>query len=181
VSLCASLPPPAQPYVVPDLIPSFGEQLKNPKHWITLIVGLSAVVDYDFFNQDAASLAQVGRQEDQWQIHDLRLMLRGTIGHDYKFNYFVAGVYKGFDTDPSVTWDMVDWWLAFPLGSPATRLTVGKTKESFAYEMVGDSGNLPQQERVLSPFFASRNFGAKLTQVIGADHRMTATVGIFND
>ena len=28
--------------------------------------------------------------------------------------------------------------MTFPLGGPATTLTVGKTKETFAYEMVGD-------------------------------------------
>jgi hypothetical protein len=29
--------------------------------------------------------------------------------------------------------------MTFPLGGPATTLTVGKTKETFAYEMVGDA------------------------------------------
>src|ERR1035438_4191953 len=107
-------------------------------------------------------------------------MLRGAIGSDYKVNYFVAGVYKGFDTDPNTTWELVDFWLAFPLGSPATKLTVGKMKETFGYEMVGDSGNLPQQERVLTPFFVSRSIGAKLSHVL-VNQRMTMSVGVYND
>jgi phosphate-selective porin OprO/OprP len=177
----APLPPPEKPFLVPDVPQSFVDKFQMRQHWITLKVGASAVFDYTAFSQDANSLSQVGKQEDQWQVRDLRLMLRGTIGTGYKFNYFVAGVYKGFDTDPEKTWDMVDLWFAFPLGSPATKLIVGKTKETFDYEMVGDSGNLPQQERVLNPFFVSRNVGVKLTQVIGDDQRMTASVGVFND
>lgn len=176
----APLPPPAQPFIVPDPLTAV-KHLEVKEHWITLKVGLSAVFDYSSFSQDAPSLAQVGTQEDQWQVRDLRVMLHGTIGKGYKFNYFVAGVYKGFDTEPESTWDMVDVWLAFPLGGPATKLTVGKTKETFDYEMIGDSGNLPQQERVLNPFFVSRNVGAKITQVVGTNHGMTVSAGVFND
>lgn len=76
---------------------------------------------------------------------------------------------------------MTDVAFTFPLGGPATKLTVGKTKETFSYEMVGDAGNLPQQERVLNPFFVSRNIGVKLTQVVGESQRMTASAGVFND
>ena len=77
--------------------------------------------------------------------------------------------------------DLVDLWFAFPLGGPATRLTIGKTKETFDYEMVGDSASLPQQERVLNPFFVSRNVGVKLSHVFGEDQRMTLSGGVFND
>ena len=160
---------------------SLVDQTQIDQRWFTLKLGAAAVFDYTAFSQDAASLSQVGKQEDQFQVRDLRLMLRGTIGTDYKVNYFVAGVYKGFDTDPDTTWELVDFWFAFPLGSPATKLTVGKTKETFDYEMVGDSANLPQQERVLSPFFVSRSIGAKLSHVFGADQRMTLSGGVFNE
>ena len=177
----APLPPPEKPFLVPDVPQSVADQTQVKERWFTLKPGAAAVFDYTAFAQDAASLSQVGKQEDQWQVRDLRLMLRGTIGTDYKVNYFVAGVYKGFDSDPDTTWELVDLWFAFPLGSPATKLTVGKTKETFDYEMVGDSANLPQQERVLSPFFVSRNVGAKLSHVFGADQRMTLSGGVFND
>ena len=177
----APLPPPEKPFLVPDVPPSFADQTQVKERWFTLKPGAAAVFDYTAFTQDAASLSQVGRQEDQWQVRDLRLMLRGTIGTDYKVNYFVAGVYKGFDSDPDRTWELVDLWFAFPLGGPATKLIVGKTKETFDYEMVGDSANLPQQERVLSPFFVSRNVGAKLSHVFGDNQRMTLSGGVFND
>ena len=174
------LPPPAQPFFVPDAPQSLLDQTQIKERWVTLKLGVSSVLDYTAFNQDATSLSQVGRQDDKFQVRDLRLMMRGTLGSDYKASYFVAGVYKGFDTDPNVTWDLVDLWLAFPLGSPATKLTIGKMKETFGYEMVGDSGNLPQQERVLSPFFVSRSIGAKLSHVL-ASQRMTMSLGVFNE
>jgi phosphate-selective porin OprO and OprP len=177
----APLPPPEKPFLVPDVPQSILDQAQIKERWFTIKFGAAAVFDYTGFSQNAASVSQVGRQEDQFQVRDLRLMLRGTLGTDYKVNYFVAGVYKGFDTDPEKKWELVDLWFAFPLGSPATKLTLGKTKETFDYEMVGDSANLPQQERVMSPFFVSRNVGAKLSQVFGADQRMTLSGGVFND
>jgi phosphate-selective porin OprO/OprP len=174
------LPPPEQPYLVPDVPPSLLDQSQIKQRWFTMKWGLGAVFDYTSFSQNAASVAQVGRQEDQFQVRDLRLMVRGTLGKDYQVNYFVAGVYKGFDTDPASTWDLVDAWLAFPLDGPATKLTVGKQKETFDYEMVGDSSSLPQMERVLTPFFVSRSIGAKLSHVTD-NHRMTMSTGVFKD
>ena len=174
-------PQPPQAFVIPDVPDAAAAQTQVRERGFTLKVGLAAVVDYSAFHQDAESLSQVGKQDDQWQVRDLRLILRGTVGTGYKVTYFVAGVYKGFDSDAEKNWDLVDLWLAFPLGGPATKVIVGKTKETFDYEMVGDSANLPQQERVLSPFFVSRNVGVKVTHVIGADQRMTASAGVFND
>jgi len=177
----APLPAPVEPFAVPEVPVSLLDSFRAREHGFTLKVGLVTLADYTSFSQDTASVAQVGKQQSQWDCRAARLMFRGTIGEDYKVNYLVAGEYKGFETDPETTWSMTDVSLTFPLGGPATKLTVGKTKETFAYEMVGDAANLPQPERVLSPFFVSRNIGVKLTRVIGADQRMTATVGVFND
>ena len=177
----APLPPPDQPFLIPDLPPSFVEQTQIKERWFTLKVGLVLLADYTAFNQDGESIAQVGRQQDQWEARAARLMFRGTLGTDYKVSYLVAGEYKGFETDPEELWNLTDVSLTFPLAGPATKLTVGKTKETFAYEMVGDAANLPHQERVLSPFFVSRNIGLKLTQIIGDAQRMTASAGVFND
>lgn len=175
------LAPTAEAFVVPEVPVSFLDRLRTREKSYTLKVGLAALFDYTGLSQDANSLAQVGAQDSQWQVRDLRLMFHGTIGSDYKVGYLVALAYKGFDMEPETTWDVVDLSFSFPLGSPATKLTVGKTKETFAYEMAGDAASLPSQERVLSPFFLSRNIGAKLTQVVGADQRMTVAAGIFND
>jgi len=175
------LPPPEHPFLVPDVPQSVLDQTQIRERWITLKVGLVALADYTAFNQDSASIGQVGRQEDQWEARAARLMFRGTLGTDYKVGYLIAGEYKGFESEPEELWSLTDLSFIFPLGGPATKLTVGKTKETFAYEMVGDAANLPHPERVLSPFFVSRNVGAKVTHVFGADQRMTLSGGIFND
>src|SRR5262249_46390778 len=60
------------------------------------------------------------------------------------------------------------------------RLRFGKQKESFVYEMVGDAANLPQQERFLSPFFVSRDFGLSLTNNY-AGQQGTWSAGVYND
>ena len=173
----APLPPQDDP-LVPDVPDAVAEKLQTRKRLFEIKVGFVLIADYTGFLQDAASLSQIDKQRDQWDDRAARLMIRGRVG---PVAYLVAGEYKGFETAPEQTWQMTDVSLTIPLGGPETKLTVGKTKETFAYEMVGDAANLPPQERVLNPFFVSRNIGVKLTRVLGKDHRMTASGGVFND
>ena len=175
-----TLPPPP-PFFVPDIPQSIVDQSQIRQHWFTLDLGLVVLIDYDAFTQDAASITQVGTQHDQWDARALRAMLAGTLGTGYKVSYLVAASYNGFNSDPDPLWSFLDVNLSFPLGGPATTLIVGKSKETFDYEMVGDAANLPQLERALNPFFVSRNIGLRVIHVIGADHRMTIGGGIFND
>lgn len=146
----------------------------------TLKPGLVLLGDYTFASQDPASIGQVGEQADQGQLRASRLMARGTIGTGYTVRYLLAAEYKGFDTTSDRDWEVSDASLTFPLRGPATTLTVGKTKQSFVYEMVGDAANLAFQERVLSPFFVSRAVGARLAHVTG-DRMSTLSLGVFND
>jgi phosphate-selective porin OprO and OprP len=155
------------------------EKIQYSNSWFTLKAGESVLIDYTGFAQDSASISQVGKQDDQWQARELRLSLRGTIGSAYKISYLITASYNG-DADPGHRMSLVDASLSFPVGSPATQLTLGKTKETFDYEVVSSFPNLPQQERVLNPFFVTRNVGAKISQVF-ANHRMTASAGLFND
>lgn len=172
---------PEKPYVVPEPSRTLADLTRYQSRSFSFQLGLRVMLDYTAFNQDAASLAQVGHQASQWQPRAARLMAHGTIGSAYQASYLLAAEYKGFDTDPAEYWSPTDISLIFPLGGPATKLTVGKTKETFSYEMDGETGNLPQQERVLNPFFVSRNVGAKLIHVFGEDHRMTFAAGVFNN
>lgn len=173
-------PAPLQPvsFVIPDLSPAAVEKTQVRSKFFTLKLGLVLIADYNAFDQDPDSVSQVGEQQNQWDARAARLMLRGNVG---KVNYLVAGEYKGFETDPLQTWQVTDVSFTVPLGGPETKLTVGKTKETFVYEMVGDAANLAPQERVLEPFFVSRNIGAKVTRVLGKNHRMTVSAGVFND
>ncbi|WP_448578872.1 porin [Thermaurantiacus sp.] len=74
---------------------------------------------------------------------------------------------------------MTDLNITLPLGAGA-KLILGKQKETFAYEMVGDAANLASSERVLSPFFVSRNTGARLLAAIGTRKMATISVGVYN-
>ena len=172
---------PVVPYAIPDVTEETVRQTQVNEHWLTLKLGFVGIYDFTTFRQDSDNQAQVGTQDDEPEVRAARLMLRGTLGSAHRVKYLLAAEYKGFDTEPGDTWSLADLSITFPLGNEATRLTIGKSKETFAYEMVGSSANLPQMERVLSPFFVSRNIGIKLDRVLGAEHRATAAIGIFSN
>jgi phosphate-selective porin OprO and OprP len=167
-------------YVIPDLPlakPKTPEQLADP---FTFRVSLALLGDWTAFSQDETSIAQVGEQEDQFQLRSARLQFLGTIGSGYKVSYQLGAEYKGFAADPEYDWNFTDITLTFPVGKH-TKFIVGKQKEPFVYEMVGDAANLAVSERVLSPFFTSRNMGVRVQQVLGKDRRGTFSVGVYND
>lgn len=164
-------------YAVPDLPRDTPPSPAKPDPFR---ISLVTLLDYTAFNQDSASLTQVGKQDDKVQLRAARLSFMGTIGTGIPVTYQISAEYKGFDSDPDTTWNLTDLSLTFAF-TPRTRLTLGKTKETFAYEMVGDAANLPVAERVLSPFFVSRNTGARLTHVWGPDKRGTLSLGLYND
>lgn len=168
-------------YALPDLPTEPADEPEQADRFFTVRTSVALLQDFTYIDQDAASSAQVGDQASQWQVRSARVSFLGTIGRDYKASYQVGGEYKGFETDPATTWQLTDLALTFPLGGPQNKLIVGKTKEPFAYEMVGDAANLPHMERVLSPFFVSRNMGVKMLHVIGEEKRVTLSYGFFND
>jgi hypothetical protein len=126
------LPPPAKPFGLPDLPQSVVDRTSVESRFFSLKFGLVTLVDYTGFSQDLDSVAQVGTQDSRWDARSLRLMLRGTVGSAYTVRYLVAGEYTGFESDPDTVWNITDVSLTFPLGGPATTLTVGKTKETSA-------------------------------------------------
>jgi phosphate-selective porin OprO/OprP len=167
-------------YFWPDLPVSKPPSPEKQARFFTIRPSLAMIGDWTGWEQNQTNLNQVGLQENQFQVRSARLNFFGSIGHGYKVGFQVGGEYKGFDTDPDQTWQLTDLSLTFPIGG-RTKLTIGKMKETFSYEMVGDAANLPQFERVLNPFFVSRNTGARLTHVFGADKRATLAVGAYND
>lgn len=136
--------------------------------------------DYTSFDQDSASKSQVGNQQDEFEARSLRLMARGYFELFRHWNYVVSYEYKGFDQSSTSDWNLSDARLSTEIGPRIGTLTFGKMKEPYAYEMVGDAANLPQHERLLSPFFRSRNVGAQLSNT-WFDQRATWSVGWFND
>ena len=55
----APLPPPEQPFLVPDVPQSVVEKTQIKVRWIMLKVGVVALADYTAFNQDTDSVEQV--------------------------------------------------------------------------------------------------------------------------
>lgn len=175
-------PPPGYDPVVSDLVPeAVLDKTRVDSSRFTLRLGFVPIVDYTWFSQDRASVEQVGEQEDTWDIRSGRVLARGKLFADaaHPLRYLVAFEYKGFDSDPAVTWSFTDISITVPVGRLGD-LTLGKTKEPFAYEMVGDAANLPHIERLMSPFFVSRNVGLKLDRSL-AGERMTLSLGVYND
>lgn len=148
---------PADGYLVPDA-PSDVLTSANVEHpRFSIKAGMAMLLDYTWFDQDDASIAQVGEQNDTGEVRDLRITARGDLRLIEPWRYQVTAQYKGFDREPTDTddWTFTDVNLArdFAFGT----LTFGKIKQTFSYEMVGDAANLPQSERLLTPFFKSRD------------------------
>lgn len=164
-------------YVVPDLPPSKPRKMDG---FFSIRPSIVLLGDYTAFSQDSVNIAQVGEQRDRWEVRAARIQLLGHVGSHFKVRYQIAGEYKGFDGDPNTKWQLTDLSVTLPLGT-RTSLQLGKAKEAFAYEMVGDAANLPGSERVLSPFFVSRNTGARLVHNWGATKQGTVTLAVNND
>jgi phosphate-selective porin OprO/OprP len=177
------LPPPPGGYqpIIPDLPQDVHDHTSVDSRWFTLRFGAAPILDYTWFTQDAASLEQVGRQKDDFDIRSARVMVRGNLFNDtaHPWRYLLSFEYRGFDSDPDHDWNFTDVAVTIPAG-PVGDLSVGKLKESFVYEMVGDAANLPHMERLLSPFFTSRSWGARLNRTV-FDKRATVAIGAFND
>ena len=167
-------------YAIPDLAPLTLPTAEQAARFFTIRPSVALLGDWTNFNQDVVNVGQVGIQEDEFQVRSARVSLLGSVGGSYKVSFQVGGEYKGFDSEPEQQWNLTDLSLTFPIGA-RTKLSVGKIKETFAYEMVGDAANLQHPERVLNPFFVSRNFGARVIQVLGADKRATLSYGAYND
>jgi phosphate-selective porin len=142
-------------------------------------LGLVPILDYNVNIQDADSKAQVGQQESRFDIRSARIMGRGKINFKRPWSYLISLEYKGLDrTEDMNDFGFTDIKLIIPTGR-SSELWLGYIKESFSYEMVGDAANLPHQERLLNPFFRSRNTGLQWRHFMLKD-RMTISAGWFN-
>jgi phosphate-selective porin len=148
----------------------------------TTRLSLVPILDYNYFSQDDQSFAQVKTQKNQWDLRTFRIMLSGTFKWRVPLTYFASFEIKGKDhvtrsDDSKLGWTDLNFATAIPkLG----RIFFGKVKEPWVYEMVGDAANLQQEERVLNPFFVSRNIGVRVQNTF-AHSRMSWAGGWFND
>jgi phosphate-selective porin OprO/OprP len=179
----AHLVKPADAYAIPDIGDSTLKTMNvtDEKDRFSVKFGIVLLpADYTTFDQDDASKQQVGNQQDEFEARSLRLMARGHFEMWRKWNYVFSYEYKGFDQSSSADWNATDIRISTLLGPQLGTLTLGKMKEPHVYEMVGDAANLPHAERLLSPFFVSRNVGVQLANTV-LDKRATWAVGVYND
>jgi len=169
-------------FTAPDVPEKLARLPSYRGKYFSTLFGFVAIADYNAFSQDSASIVQVGPQRDQWNDRSTRFVLLGTIGPEsYQMHYLASYAWNGFDAaqNKKKTWDFTDLTITFPVGKLGA-LTFGKTKEPFVYEIVGDAAFLPSLERVLNPFFVSRDVGLILSNT-AFKKRMTYSTGWFND
>jgi phosphate-selective porin OprO and OprP len=163
-------------YFFPDLPPG---SMTHQNKAFSVKVGIAVLADHTFIGQNSSSRAQVGPQASKFDLRAARVMFSGEIKFKRPWTYLIAGDFNEFRLPEDRVFEGLDFALTIPLWQEA-RITIGKQKEPFVYEMVGDAANLPQQERVLSPFFTSRNIGIRYQDNYLKD-RMSFSVGVYND
>ena len=169
-------------FVAPDVPEKVTHWTSYSDKYFAIRFSLAVLVDYDAFWQDSNSHTQVGAQRDQWDDRSTRFMLSGGIGPEsYRVHYFASYAWNGFDAPQNKKpyWNFSDLIFTFPVGKLGA-ITFGKSKEPFVYEMVGDAAFLPSLERVLNPFFNTRNVGVTLSNTV-FDERVTYSGGWYND
>mgnify|MGYP006185435243 FL=1 len=166
-------------YFIPDVSHKEMRWSKTRNRWFSAKLGFAPILDYNAVYQDNDSENQVGSQESRWDIRSARVMLRGKINFKKKWSYLLSYEYRGLDRkEDQAAFGFTDIKLIIPVGEHS-ELHVGKQKETFVYEMVGDAANLPHFERLMNPFFNSRNNGIIYRHFLMND-RMTISAGVFN-
>lgn len=168
-------------YAVPDLAP---DRILFPRlntRFLTIRPGIELIVDNTIFKQNEASLAQIGRQANLWEVRSATLNFAGEAGMNRRLDYKVGVAINGFDVDTDQRFAVTDFNVAFSIPKWRTRVRFGQMREDFGYEIIGSTATMPQSERILSPFVSPNNFGLKVTHRLGQRERATLTYGIFKD
>jgi phosphate-selective porin len=173
-ALAQTDPSPEPASLIPDL-PAGLLTYEGERFQILPIIAV--VGDYTFFEQDEASIGQVGAQED---TQDLRAARLGVALRSKKrgWSVFFAVDYQERRTREKEIFQLYDLRLRVPVGR--VNIDIGKQKQPFVFEMAGLSILNPQQERIMSPFFVTRSVGVRLSGQLAVD-RITWSAGWFND
>jgi phosphate-selective porin OprO/OprP len=168
-------PAPAPNYFFPEIA---SKTLTHDGEHFFIKPILAFVGDYTWFGQDDASLAQVGEQENAAEARAVRFGVLVRSKDRLKLEFYITGDHQEYRTREDMRFQVYDLLLRIPIGP--VKIQIGKQKEQFGYELVDLSVMLPQQERILLPFYDSRSIGF---QVYGplAHGRMTWAAGMFND
>ncbi len=167
-------------YAMPDVLGRRTKWANGGNKLFTYQLGAAPILDYVAVAQDGDSKSQVGSQESRFDLRSGRFSVRGKLNFKQPWQYLLSLEYKGLDRgedDPA--FGITDLKFVVPAGDRG-QIVFGKIKETFIYEMVGDAANLPHQERLLNPFFNSRNIGIVYRRFLWQD-RATLSAGWFNN
>ncbi len=166
----------APDYLLPDVAPKW---MTQEGRLFSNRIGFALLYDYTAVEQNAASVTQVGVQHDAADLRAGRVTTTGNIKFRRPWSYRLAVDYNEGRVPEDQIFEGLDAYVTIPLWGDAG-ISIGKQKEPFVYEMAGDAANLPQHERMLSPFFVTRSAGVKITDLF-LDERMSFSAGWFND
>ena len=143
------------------------------------ILPIVAVVgDYTSFEQDDLSRAQVGEQQDTFDLRAGRVGMELRSTSDFGWSALATLDYQERHTREGAVFQVYDLRFRVPVGR--VNIDIGKQKQPFVFEVAGLSILNPQQERILSPFFVTRSIGVRASGRLAGD-RMTWSAGWFND
>ena len=168
-------------YAIPDLAP---DRLLFPRintRIFTFRPGIELILDHTAFGQDDASVAQVGAQDDGFDVRSASLTFEGELGLKRRMGYKVGVAYNGFNSEVEQDFTLTDFNYFFAIPQWRTQIRLGQMQEDFGYEVIGSTATMPQSERVLTPFASPVNPGVKITHLLGKGQRGTLTYGVFKD
>jgi hypothetical protein len=163
-------------YFIRDLPPNL---VIFNKKYLSFQANFAVLADNTIIGQDSISRSQVGPQASKFDLRAARIVLSGQIKFKRPWSYVFGGDINELRKTGDRVLDPLDVFIAIPLWKKA-RVIIGKQKEPFIYELVGDSPNLPQQERLLNPFFETRNIGVKYLDNY-VKNRISFSFGVYND
>jgi phosphate-selective porin OprO/OprP len=171
----SSATPYPQRYVFHDLNP---DGLVHEGRRVRYKPVFAVIGDFTAFDQDDASLAQVGDQEDTPDLRAGRfgIGMRSKGETPWEFLFVADYVESRVREDARV--QLFDLRFRLPVGR--MKIDFGKQKQPFVYELVGLSLTNSQQERILNPFFVTRSIGVLGSGPLAGD-RMTWAAGWYND
>lgn len=167
--------------MIPDIPDYWAQAVRYQDENFSMAFVFAGLLDYTIFDQDRQSIEQVGEQENTFERRSLRLIAAGTLDAIGPWSYLLAAEYKGFAREPEdPLFNFTDVSLSRHFAGESGRLTLGKQKQTFVYEMIGDAANLIHHERLLEPFFAARSWGVSYTGTF-IDKKIGIQLGWYNN
>jgi phosphate-selective porin OprO and OprP len=167
--------PAAPNYLFPD-VPAKALIHDGKAFWIKPM--FAVVADYTWLSQDDASVEQVGKQENTPELRAGRVGVTLRSKGKLAWELFATADLQEKRTREGAVFQLYDLQFRLPLGP--VKVVIGKQKETISYELSSLSVLVPQQERILLPFFPTRNIGVNFSGQL-AGGRMLWALGAFND